>query len=145
MARATALFWTDRAPARAAQTRDLVRAAARLVDELTFDSWGVLAPGLSGVRGGLGARQLVWMSGDIEVKLQISPAQAEGPGTLLGQVAGSEPETASVALVDEAGAATARADADPYGMFELAAPAGRYDLTVTLADAVLVLPGLVVG
>jgi len=145
LARAKALFAGARQPTLVEQARDLVAAARRLVAELTFDSWGMLAPGLSGVRGGLAARQLVWMSGDVEVDLQISPAQPEGAWSLLGQVAMPESGKASVTLLDAGGAAAARAEADPYGMFELAAPAGRYDLTVTLPDAVLVLPGLEVG
>ncbi len=147
LARAKALLGCEQRASPVRQAAEVVASARRLVAEVVFDSWGVLAPGLSGVRGGLTARQLVWMSGDVEVDLQIAPAQPAGATwSLLGQVASPDAlAPASVDLLDAGGTTTAHAEADPYGMFELAAPAGRYDLTVTLAGSVLVLPGLMVG
>lgn len=122
-----------------------VGAARRIVAEVTFDSWGVLAPGLAGVRGGLAGRQLVWTSSDAEVDLQLAPSP-RGEWNLIGQVAADDLTDTTVELVTPGGAGGDRkATADPFGMFEFDVPPGRYDLLVRLPQAVLVLPNLEVG
>jgi hypothetical protein len=103
---------------------------------------------LAGFRGGAAAYQLAFAGAETEVDLQLEPPP---PSTtewrLFGQVASDDEATSVIVEVALAGQDTviARTTTDEHGVFSLAAPAGSYDLVVTMPERVLVLPDLDVG
>jgi anti-sigma factor RsiW len=144
IARAKALF----APNRLRLARDLVGPLRRIVAQLTFDSRGGQAAALAGFRGGTASYQLAFAGAGAEVDLQLEPPLEPGSGwQLLGQVATDEAPAPIVVEIVAAGedAVVARTTTDEHGVFNFAAPAGRYDFVVTLPDLMLVLPNLDVG
>ena len=119
----------------------------RVLAWLSFDSWAQppLAMGLRST--GSATRQLVFSAEGRDVDLRIAPAGAAF--ALNGQVLGPD-ESGTVLLTPEASAddpATTRHGAlDALGEFRFAeVPAGRYQLTLQLAEQDLVLPAFDVG
>ena len=145
VARAKAIF-----PRREPAAAGALAALRRVVADLTFDSRGGFA--LAGVRSGGGgsgrAYQLAYESeaGDLDLQLE-PPAAPDARWRLLGQV-GLDDDLPGirVALAAPGGdAPLAETEADPHGVFDLAAVPGTYDLSVALPTAVIVVPNLDVG
>lgn len=130
---------------------DLAAPLRRVVAELTFDSRAALGAGLgfAGVRGGAGAGyQLAYESGAGEVDVQVEPlAGAATEWRLLGQVGLVEATPGVRVALTPLGSDSpvVEAEADEHGVFDVAAMPGKYDLTIRLPAALLVLPGLEVG
>lgn len=145
IARAKALFGTA-ADAPAARP-DRLEPLRRIVAQLVFDSGAGQAPAMAGFRGG-GDRHLTYVAEAVQIDLRVRPPHDQGGAwRVQGQVDAEKliPAAAvDLAPVGEEGV-VARATTDEYGMFDLAAPAGRYDLLIHLPCALQVLPGLVLG
>lgn len=129
------------------QRPDLLQPLRRVIAELVFDSGAGLSPAVAGFRGG-GERHLTYVAESVQVDLRVRPPHDQGGAWhVQGQV--DAEKLGSVMAVDLAPAGeeqtVARATTDEYGMFDLAAPAGRYDLLIRLPCALQVLPGLVLG
>ncbi len=147
LSRARALFASRPAPARAG----LLDALRRIIAELVYDSR--LQPALAGVRGVGRSRQLSFESELADIDVEIEPLTGESPERLRvsGQIArrGGAPAAGAAPLGISLAApgsleALSSATADPRGMFSMNAIPGRYDLLITVDDAVLVLPGVTV-
>ena len=126
--------------------RDRLAPLRRIIAELVFDSGAGLNPALAGFRGG-GERHLTYEAEAIEIDLQLQPPAAQGGAwRLLGQIA-AEPEAPTVLEILPAGedAPVSAARADEYGMFQLSAPARRYDVVARFPDKLVILPGLEIG
>lgn len=123
----------------------------RVVATLGFDSRRGLA--LAGYRGGGGeGYRLAYESEAGEVDLQLEPpgdptGAPASPWRLLGQVdLAEETPGIRVALAQPGAAApAAEAEADPHGVFAADVSPGRYELTIALPTAVMVVPNLEVG
>jgi hypothetical protein len=146
VARAKALFAAP--AARAAESpRDVFAPLRRIIAELVFDSGAGLTPGLAGFRG-TGDRHLTYVAEAVQVDLRLQPpADLGGAWRVLGQVDADWLEPAIAVDMVQAGKerAVSQATTDERGMFSLAAPPGRYDILVRLAEAIRVLPGLELG
>jgi hypothetical protein len=106
-----------------------------------------VSPALAGFRGG-GDRHLTFVAGSVQVDLRLRPPAALGDAwRVQGQVDADALLPATEVDIVPAGEdeVVARTTADEHGMFDLAAPAGRYDLLVRLPFALQVLPGLELG
>jgi hypothetical protein len=115
--------------------------ARRIVAEVIFDSWGTLAPGLSGVRGGGGARHLTLAAGPAEFDLRLTPPVApKKTWSLMGQVSSDDP-VSQIELISRK-AATVTAAADTGGIFRAELPEGDWDVIMHMKDFVYVLPKL---
>lgn len=120
----------------------------RVVAKLNFDSRGGLA--LAGYRGSAAAAgyQLAYESEAGDLDLHVEPAgDPAAPWRLLGQV-GVDEETPGirVALAQPGAASPAvEADVDRHGVFATEVTPGKYELTITLPTAVVVVPELEVG
>lgn len=145
MAGVFAMFAAAR-PTIASRVAQAFAPARRIVAELVFDSWARTAPGFAAVRGEADGRQFSWIAGELDVDVQVLPAE---PGAtslrLVGQVGGQQGAVGSVALTRESGEQVAAAAPDAFGAFSLTAPAGVYDLEMTIDGALVILPGVAVG
>jgi anti-sigma factor RsiW len=130
--------------ARARTRQGMGQALQHLLATLTFDSRTAWA----GTRSSASAYQLGWESAEADVDLQLTRA---GNGwQLRGQVMPQQPlASVQVALVMPGAAqgATelASTTSDERGHFTLTAPPGRYELHLTLAEYLLILPQLELG
>lgn len=126
---------------------DRLEPLRRVIAELVFDSGAGLSPALAGFRGG-GDRHLTYVAGAVQVDVRVrAPEDQSGPWRVQGQVDADKLLSPTAVDLVSAGEehAVARTTTDEYGMFDLAAPAGRYDMLVRLPCALQVLPGLVLG
>ncbi|MGI9254974.1 MAG: hypothetical protein ACR2J8_14620 [Thermomicrobiales bacterium] len=140
-----ALF-TSAQPGIAGRVQQAVAPLRRLVAEITFDSWGKRAPGFAAVRGAADGRQFSWSAGDLDIDVQVLPAE---PGAashrLVGQIGGQDGPVVSVALARENGQQVALARPDEFGAFALEAPVGAYDLEMIVDGALVIVPGVEIG
>lgn len=145
IARAKALFGTAAADAPA--RRDRLEPLRRIVAQLVFDSGAGLAPAMAGFRGG-GDRRLTYVAFEVQIDLRVQPPSDHGGDwRVQGQVDSETPGAAAgidIVLTGEE-QAVAHTETDEHGMFDLAAPAGRYDVVIRLPNALQVLPGLELG
>lgn len=144
--RAKALFASAPDP-RATERPDLLQPLRRVIAELVFDSGAGLSPALAGFRGG-GERHLTYVADSVQVDLRVRPPHGQdGAWHVQGQVDAEKLIPRMAVDLAPAGEerAVVQATTDEHGMFDLAAPAGRYDLVIRLPCALQVLPGLVLG
>jgi len=146
LARAKAIF-----PRRPREATGPLAALRRVFADLSFDSRSGLA--LAGYRGAAATGyQLAYESeaGDIDLQLEPvgDPATAPvSPWRLLGQV-GLDAETPGVRVALTAAVGDAppvEVEADPHGVFATEVTPGKYELTITLPTAVMVVPELEIG
>ena len=126
---------------------DVLLPLRRVIAELVFDSGAALAPAMAGFRG-TGDRHLTYVAESVQIDLRVRPPEGrEGAWRVMGQVDAEKLVPATPVDMVRAGEneAVVRATTDEHGMFDLAAPAGRYDLLIRLPCALQVLPGLVLG
>jgi hypothetical protein len=115
--------------------------ARRIIAEVIFDSWGTLAPGLSGVRGVAVVRHLTLAAGPAEFDLRLTPPVApKKTWSLLGQISSDDP-VSQIELISRK-AAPVTAAADTGGMFRAELPEGDWDVIMHMKDFVYVLPKL---
>ncbi|MFM9108938.1 MAG: hypothetical protein ACKOWF_19805 [Chloroflexota bacterium] len=115
----------------------------RIVCEIVFDSWGSLAPGLSGVRGVGGARHLTLAAGPAEFDLRLTaPISPKTNWSLMGQVSGEDVVDRIEFVSRKAAPMSLSAAADPTGMFRAELPEGDWDVIMHTKDFVYVLPKL---
>lgn len=149
IARAKAIFSAPEAATEAGPLHGLGDAMRQVMAELTFDSRGGLLAGLAGFRGAAAtARQLVFEADGIVVDLHVeAPSDHEGRWQIMGQVDTDDLEHGLVVglMPTGDGGAAVAVTTDAYGGFHLSAAAGEYNLFVRIADAVVVLPHLVIG
>lgn len=144
--RAKGLFRAD-PETQAAVRPDLLQPLRRVIAELVFDSGAGQSPALAGFRGG-GERHLTYVADSVQVDLRVRPPLDQGGAwRVQGQVDADKLVPAAAVDLAPTGEelAVAQATTDEHGMFDLAAPAGRYDLLIHLPCALQVLPGLVLG
>jgi hypothetical protein len=115
----------------------------RVVCEIVFDSWGSLAPGMTGVRGVGGARHLTLAAGPAEFDVRLTaPISPKKSWSLMGQVSGDDVVNHIEFISQKAGSTGLTATADPTGMFRAELPEGEWDIIMHTKDFVYVLPKL---
>jgi len=132
---------------RAQELADRLAPLRRIVAELIFDSGAGLSPALAGFRGG-GDRHLTYVAGEVQVDLRLQPpASQSGAWRVQGQVDADALAPSTAVEMVSAGEewTVVQTTTDEHGMFDLAAPAGRYDILVRLPYALQILPGLELG
>jgi hypothetical protein len=115
---------------------------AETIAVLIFDSRA--APALAGFRGSAADTplHLIYRTELAEVDLQIQPAHGDAPLTrILAQVESQLPAR-SAHLLHADTTAAAEAQINSRGIFSFTIAPGRYDLTITLADASIRIPSL---
>ncbi len=120
----------------------VIEPVKRIVCEIVFDSWGSLAPGMTGVRGVGGARHLTLAAGPAEFDLRLTaPIAPKKNWSLMGQVS-SDDVVKKIEFVSQKAAAPMSLSADATGMFRTELPEGEWDIIMHTKDFVYVLPKL---
>ncbi len=116
----------------------------RIAAVLGFDSWA-MRPTLAFRSASLDTRQLMFFAGDCDVDVRVGPVVGStGMYVLSGQLLG--PGASPVVSLALGGAEHSVATPDEFGEFRLGPlPAGRYTLTLQVADDRIELPEIDVG
>jgi anti-sigma factor RsiW len=118
-----------------------------VVASLTFDGRSAFA--LAGLRGTTDAYLLRYAHDEIDVDLEIAPAEEQEieRWRITGQVSAAEPTGSLELAFAEVGSTQAVVDvlSDDDGMFFANLSRGRYDLLIRMAENVIVVPDLEVG
>ncbi len=135
LAAARALF-------RPVSSPSLLDRVRRVIAELVYDSRR--QPALVGVRGAEQGYQLCFESEFADVDLQVEPVAGAATRRVTGQITPRGPARAATVVfsIGGEGAAVRTAAADDGGLFSVEMTAGSFELTITTADGVLVLPGV---
>ncbi|MBL8877780.1 MAG: hypothetical protein JNG88_01570 [Phycisphaerales bacterium] len=122
-------------------------AAKQIIGKLIFDSRST--PALAGVRGAQQAFHVAFESPIAQIDLQITRADESESSRwmIVGQIDLAGPQMLAGVALAPAGTrnAAVAAQLDAGKMFRLSAPAGTYDLLVSVGDAVVVFENLELG
>jgi hypothetical protein len=142
IARAKALFSEIRRTKPASE--GLWSKLQRVIADLTFDSRPQAA--LAGLRGASTSYQLSFQSelGEVDMEVEApSPAHAT-TWRIMGQISATEGQRADVIALASSGsfAPFASAVVDEHGVFTLSTSPGKYDVLISMQDALMVVPGI---